>query len=160
MTFYFGTLLGNLNEIGFYDFFLPFILFTTLTYALFRKIKLFGEGSGLDAVFSMSIGFFIINYSSLGLYLSHLFSVAGIFIALLVAIILITATLGVDLPTYMAEQQGTAIALVVLIAVFVLLEAGLGTFLSNIDEIVIKVIILITVLVAMITVAAKITPPQ
>ncbi len=156
MTFYFGTLLGNLNEIGFYDFFLPFVLFTTLTYALFRKIKLFEEGAGLDAMFAISIGFFIINYSSLGLYLSHLFSVAGVFIALLVAIVLITATLGVDLPTYMAEQQATAIALVVLIAVFVLLESGLGNFLSHIDGIVIQVIILITVLIAMMTLLAKV----
>ncbi|MBW6462459.1 MAG: phosphoethanolamine transferase CptA [DPANN group archaeon] len=155
MTFYFSTLLGNLNEVGFYDFFLPFVLFTTLTYALFRKIKLFDEGVALDAMFAMSIGFFIINYSTLGIYLSHLFSVAGVFIALLVAIVLITATLGVDLPTYMSEQQGTAIALVVLIAVFVLLESDIGNFLGNIDGIIIKVIILITVLIAMMTLMAK-----
>ena len=52
MSYSIATFIGNLNELGFYEFVLPFVLFTTLTYALFRKIKLFGEGSGIDLMFS------------------------------------------------------------------------------------------------------------
>ena len=155
MSYSIATFIGNLNELGFYEFVLPFVLFTTLTYALFRKIKLFGEGSGIDLMFSTTIGFFVINYSSLGWYLSHLFSVSGVFIALLVAIILISATLGLDFPKYMAEQEGTALTLVVLVSVFILLEVGVGGFLTHIDSIVMKVILFITIVVAMFSVATK-----
>ncbi len=156
MAFHFSTLIGNLNEIGFYELFLPYVLFTTLTYALFRKVKLFDEGQGIDILFSMTIGFFVINYTSLGIFLSHLFSVASLFIAMSVVIVLVTASLGMNFPKYIAQRPATALMLMALAAVFILLEVRIDEFLPNIDSMTIKVIILVAVLIAVIALAAKI----
>jgi len=156
MAFHFSTLVGNLNEIGFYEFFLPYVLFTTLVYALFRKVKLFDEGQGIDILFSMTIGFFVINYTSLGIFLSHLFSVASLFIAMSVVIVLVSASLGMNFPEYIAQRPSTALMLMALAAVFILIEVRIDEFLPNIDSMTIKVIILVTVLIAVIALAAKI----
>ncbi len=156
MAFHFSTLIGNLNEIGFYELFLPYVLFTTLTYALFRKVKLFDEGQGIDVLFSMTIGFFVINYTSLGVFLSHLFSVASLFIAMSVVIVLVTASLGMNFPKYIAQRPGTALMLMALAAVFILLEVRVDRLLPNIDSITINIVIFVTVFIAVIALAAKI----
>ena len=156
MTFHFSTLIGNLNEIGFYELFLPYVLFTTLVYALFRKVKLFDEGQTIDILFSMTIGFFVINYTSLGVFLSHLFAVASLFIAMSVVIVLVTASLGMNFPEYIAGRPGTALMLMVLAAIFILLEVRIDKLLPNIDSMTINVVIFVTVFIAVIALAAKI----
>lgn len=156
MAFHFSTLIGNLNEIGFYELFLPYVLFTTLTYSLFRKVKLFDEGKAIDILFSMTIGFFVINYTSLGVFMSHLFSVASLFIAIGVVIVLVTATLGMNFPEYISERPGTALMLMALAAIFILLEVRMDNLLQNVDSMTINVIILVAVLIAVISLASKI----
>ncbi|MCK5289655.1 MAG: hypothetical protein KAJ56_01810, partial [Candidatus Aenigmarchaeota archaeon] len=134
----------------------PYVLFTTLVYALFRKVKLFDEGQAIDILFSMTIGFFVINYTSLGIFLSHLFSVASLFIAMSVVIVLVTASLGMNFPEYIAQRPGTALMLMVLAATFILIEVGIDDFLPNVDSMTIKIILLVTVLIAAVSLASKI----
>ncbi len=146
-AFNFEMIIGNLNEIGFYDFLLPFIFFTTLIYALTSKINLFDEGREIDTIMSVAIGFFIVNYTSLGTFLAHLFSVSGAFIALGLVLILISATLGVDLPGYVNKAPAIAVMLAVVVGLFVLLETGFDQFLGNIDSVVFNVILLLLIIV-------------
>ncbi|MEA3229684.1 MAG: hypothetical protein U9P44_02105 [archaeon] len=152
----FSVIVGNLNDIGFYELFLPYVLFTTLVYALFRKIKLFEEGQMIDTLLSMTVGFFVINYTSLGPYLCHLFTVSSVFIALALMIILITATLGVDLPKYMAEHEGTAIMLAALISIFLILETKMASFVKHMDPMLFKIIMFLAISITFVAMAARI----
>ena len=85
-------LIGNMNTIGFYDFFLPFILFVAIIFGLLQKNKVFGETDtkGIDGVVAMSVSFFVINYTAIGLYFSTLFAIGATIIgAILVGIIIL-----------------------------------------------------------------------
>lgn len=53
----FEKVVQKLIEIGVYDYLLPFILVTALTYALLRKIKVLGESAFVNGVVALSIGF-------------------------------------------------------------------------------------------------------
>ena len=92
-------LIGNLNTLGFYDFFLPFLLFVAIIFGILQKNKIFGESDtkAIDGVVAMCISFFVINYTPIGLYFSMLFAIgATIMGAILVGIILL-GMMGIDM---------------------------------------------------------------
>lgn len=49
----------RLSELGFYNFFLPFILFTTLFYAVLRKTQVLGESPLIHGIISVAVGLFV-----------------------------------------------------------------------------------------------------
>ncbi len=49
----------RLSELGFYDFLLPFILLTTVLFAVLRKTQLLGESPIIQGIISVSVGLFI-----------------------------------------------------------------------------------------------------
>jgi len=49
----------RLLELGFYEFLLPFILFTTILYAVLRKTQILGDSVVIHAIVSVSVGLFI-----------------------------------------------------------------------------------------------------
>ena len=62
MANFFELVVQKLSELGFYNFFFPFVLSAVLFYALLRRSKLFGEmreGQILAAIVSLSVAFLI-----------------------------------------------------------------------------------------------------
>ncbi len=55
----FQNVVQRLIDLGFYEFFLPFILVAAITYAVLRKTKLLGESSFLNGIISLSLALFI-----------------------------------------------------------------------------------------------------
>ena len=101
-------LVGNLNTLGFYDFFLPFILFVAIIFGLLQKNKVFGEKDtkAIDGIVAMSVSFFVINYTPIGLYFSMLFAIgASIIGAILVGVILL-GMLGIDMGKFFNSGEG------------------------------------------------------
>lgn len=49
----------RLIEVGFYNFLLPFILFTTVLYAVLRKTQMLGDSPVIQGIISVTIGLFI-----------------------------------------------------------------------------------------------------
>ncbi len=98
-------LLGNLQEIGFYDLLLPWALFFAITYGVltvsgpFSTKKKGNEQNkyvdkSIPAIISMAVAFFAVNYIPydmlFGEYLARMFGMGGTVIAgLLIAIILL-----------------------------------------------------------------------
>lgn len=89
-------LLGNLNQLGFFDLILPWTLFFAITYGLLSKINLFGDKNGdkINLVIAIVLAFFGVNYTTIGvdvgLFLTKLFGTGGLFLSvvLLAAILL------------------------------------------------------------------------
>lgn len=104
-------LIGNLNTLGFYDFFLPFLLFVAIIFGLLQKNKVFGESDtkAIDGVVAMCVSFFVINYTPIGLYFSMLFAIgATIMGAILVGVILL-GMVGVDIGKFFNSGEGGAL---------------------------------------------------
>ncbi len=55
----FQVAVERLVEIGFYNFLLPFILFTTVLYAVLRKTKVLGESVVIHGIISVVAGMFV-----------------------------------------------------------------------------------------------------
>lgn len=56
----FETFVRDLQDIGFYNYFLPFILIFAITYALLENSKILGEKKNVNVVISMAIGLILI----------------------------------------------------------------------------------------------------
>ena len=58
----FDIVVSKLVELGFYDFFFPFLILTVITFALLRKSRILGEGVAINAVISLAIGMMILGF--------------------------------------------------------------------------------------------------
>lgn len=59
----FGEMVANLQERGFYQFVLPFLLIFVLSYAAFNRLKLFPEDQqSMSALLALVIAFFSTGY--------------------------------------------------------------------------------------------------
>ena len=126
-------LVGNLNMLGFYDFFLPFILFVAIIFGLLQKNKVFGEENtkSIDGIVAMCVSFFVINYTPIGLYFSMLFAIgASIIGAILVGVILL-GMFGINMGAFFNDKKGIpnskatpAIAGVLLVVIALFLYAS------------------------------------
>ena len=100
---YYGTstvarqILGNLHQIGFYDFILPWLFAFALVYGILVMSNLFGGNRTIYAILAMVVAFFVANYTPYGTTLSLFFStlfgqggfvLAGILVTLMFLVIL------------------------------------------------------------------------
>lgn len=56
----FTTFIQDLQDIGFYNYFLPFVLIFAITFALLENSKILGEKKNVNVIISMVIGFILI----------------------------------------------------------------------------------------------------
>ncbi|MCK5594243.1 MAG: hypothetical protein KAI18_03305 [Candidatus Aenigmarchaeota archaeon] len=111
-------LIGNMNTMGFYDFLLPFVLFVAIIFGLLQKNKVFGdkETRGIDGVVAMSVSFFVINYTSIGLYFSTLFAIGATIIGAVLVGIIILGMVGIDLGGLLNGDDGKKMKLPIVAA--------------------------------------------
>ncbi|MBW6462458.1 MAG: hypothetical protein K0B07_05435 [DPANN group archaeon] len=112
------VLIGNMNTIGFYDFFLPFILFVAIIFGLLQKNKVFGETDtkGIDGVVAMSVSFFVINYTAIGLYFSTLFAIGATIIGAILVGVIILGMVGIDIGGLLDEENNKKMRLPIVAA--------------------------------------------
>jgi hypothetical protein len=94
--------LGNLNNLDFFNILLPFVLFLAITYGLLSKVNLFGgKGDKINAVISIAIAFFAVNYTTqgarIGEYLTKLFGSGSLAIATILLFIIALQLFGIKL---------------------------------------------------------------
>lgn len=58
----FALFLERLKEFGFFNFLLPWLIFTAVFYALLKKSKLFGESTLINGTIALAISFFIMYF--------------------------------------------------------------------------------------------------
>lgn len=87
--FGFQDLLIQLQNMGFFDYILPFLLIFALSYAILTKIKVLGESRGASLIIAIAIGLLSIQYVTVSTFFREIFSNFSIAVAvLLVAMIL------------------------------------------------------------------------
>ena len=60
----FATFIQNLQDLGVYNYFLPFILVFAITYALLEKSEILGDKKNVNVVISMVVGLILIAQQS------------------------------------------------------------------------------------------------
>ena len=129
----FTPLLGNLNDLGFYKFVLPWLFTLAVVYGVLLKVKIFDEKQqALNGVIAIAAAFFLVNYTPAGfaldIFFTQLFGVGvliltGIFVMLL--ILGLVGLKGEDI--FKAENikgGGIAILLLIVFVIFLLFTIG------------------------------------
>jgi len=144
MANFFELVVQKLSELGFYDFFFPFVLSSVLFYALLRRSKLFGEmreGQILAAIVSLSVAFLIFGYPVLvgftfGTELSAFFTQLSIIGLLFILALIFASMFYPDFPKMLTEKLASPnkVYMFIGIAFLLLVTSGLvGVFTQTID---------------------------
>jgi len=127
-----NLLLGNLVEIGFFDLLLPWMLFFTLLYVVFRKTNLFVEESQ-NITISLVISLFIINFTTFGLsfalFLTKSFGYMAIGIVFVLIAWIFCGMLGVDTISIVRNNSTVFFAIGVFLAFIVSIKI-FGSYIS------------------------------
>ncbi|MCJ7450587.1 MAG: hypothetical protein MUP58_02495 [Candidatus Nanohaloarchaeota archaeon QJJ-9] len=139
----FETLIQNLQSIGFFDYFLPYIFMLAVTYGVLSKIEVFDDNQ-VDATVSIVVSFMTILgiYQFVGAtFFPKFFGMLAIFVVIILGLAILAGMFGVDISevtnnsaTSKKATLGVAAAIlaVALILVFIFFPigevAGVGGF--------------------------------
>ena len=119
------SMMGNLNHVGAFDIFLPWLLFLAIIYALLSKHEVFGTEVSVQGVISILLSFFIVNYALPPYFLTNLFGIMGMFVAGGVVLIILLGMAGIKLGDLFGEGNKTVLALAIAV-ITVLIFIGVG----------------------------------
>jgi len=74
------VLIGNLGSMGFFDFMLPFFLFTAIVYGILTKEGWISSEVTVNGTIAILFSFSLLNYTPLGNYFSTLFGMGAMLI--------------------------------------------------------------------------------
>ncbi len=150
MAIGFEVLIGNLNTLGFYDFFFPFIFFLAVIYGLLQKSVPFSKETGINATISLVVSFFIVNYTPIGIFMANFFANSGALIALAVMIIIFAQIMGVNLQEVVQGNPRGALLIVAFFGIILFVASGGLYFFNNAMNIRGAMIFLVFALVALV----------
>jgi len=152
----FTPLLGNLNQLGFYNFVLPWLFTLALVYGILMKVKIFDEKQqALNGIIAIVAAFFLVNYTPAGFALDTFFTqLFGVGILILTGIFVVLLLMGLvglkGEDIFKAENikgGGLAIILLMIFVIFLLFTIG-GIQISSDQLTMIAVMIFMVVAVA------------
>ncbi len=119
------SMMGNLNHVGAFDIFMPWLLFLAIIYAIISKHEVFGTEVSVQGVISILLSFFMVNYALPPYFLTNLFGIMGMFVAGGVVLIILLGMAGIKFGDLFGEDNKTVLALAIAI-VAVLIFIGVG----------------------------------
>lgn len=134
----FQQVVQRLIDLGFYEFFLPFILVAAISYAVLRKTKVLGESATINGIISMALAFFIFGLPvlsgvSLVKPLTSFFGSIWVVMLILVGGMLIASFFVPDLTSRLVETMkgGGMIWWMIVIALVIGIISGLFGFITR-----------------------------
>ena len=153
----FTILVGNLKQLGFFGFFLPFLLMFAVSYGLLLKSKVLGENPKIIGVVSLLLGFFVIGFGGpmMGGFFVNLFGLAAIILGGILVIVLLIGMTGGDISKIAENKIVTAIVVGIGILLFVsAIEGATGARLIS-NEFVATILVMIIMGISVMFIAGK-----
>ena len=148
----FTPLIGNLNQIGFYKFVLPWLFTLAVVYGVLLKVKVFEESQkSLNGILAIVAAFFVVNYTPVGFALDSFFTqVFGVGILILTGIFVVLLLMGLvglkGQDIFKAENiKGGGLAIILLIAFIIFLFFSIGGVKISADQLTIIAVMIFIV---------------
>ena len=86
----FGNLFANLQQSGFFDYVLPFLLIFAIVHAILSKANIFGNNRAISAIISLSVSLMALQFQIVPRFFEQVFPQLGIgLVVILLAVILL-----------------------------------------------------------------------
>jgi hypothetical protein len=161
----FTILITNLNELGFYNFVLPFLFVFAVVYGLLAKAGMFGgANTRISALLGLIVAFFAVGYYGppMAGFFSSLFGSATIFLAAILVIVLFLAMAGFrtpDILTAVVGRGGSIVAILILVVVgIILFMTATGTVITGIaleEGAIAAIFVVVVIIIAMLFVVGE-----
>ena len=153
-----GNLLFNLEQLGFFDFALPFLIIFAMVFGIISRTKLFGDNKAIGAIIAISVGLMALQFGFVSLFFSELFPRFGIGLSILL-VIMILLGLFIDpdekWPNYVMLGIGSIIIVAILIQSFGGTGSYFGYSLQNNWPSIIAIVVLGAAVIAVIAGSGK-----
>ncbi len=119
----FNSFMANLNNMGFYDFVFPWILFLLIFYGIVVKAPFLPDNkkNQISIIIASILSLFTVNFVPMGGFLAKLFGATGIYIAGILVVILFLGMGGWKLDSFNKYAVG---GVLILLAILVLAGSG------------------------------------
>jgi Na+-transporting methylmalonyl-CoA/oxaloacetate decarboxylase gamma subunit len=172
----FINFLTRLHEFGFFNFFVPWLIFTAVFYALLKKSKLFGESDLINGTVALAVSFFIMYFPimsgiELAPILSRFVMQSAVFFLIFIFAYIGASVLYPDLTALMKEKMTSRAWLMIFVVLMILIfitsgmldvfvkgfvEAGVATEEQKDIYTIVTALILLAVLLLIATAVAQI----
>jgi len=125
----FGTLVSNLNAMGFYGFVLPWLLVFALVYGILIGSKIFGDDKKAPGLIAIVIAFFVTAYSGIGSFFITLSGFGAMLFAALLIVVMFFALVGFKMEYMKAAFEGkwTWVIFLAVLGIIVFFVVGGGS---------------------------------
>ena len=86
----FGNMFASLQQSGFFDYVLPFLLIFAIVFAVLSKAKIFGDNKAISAIISLAVSLMSLQFRLVSTFFEQIFPQLGIgLVIILLAVILL-----------------------------------------------------------------------
>ncbi len=148
------SVLDNLAQLGFYDFFMPFVLILAVVFGILQNKKTISEEVSVNGAIAIAIAF-LATYTLRGVFFTQIFGIAGTIIAAIVILIIFLALFGVKPEEVFGGDTKyiAGIGAVIIVAIAYMLASGTTASISS--ETVMTIIVLLVTFGAVYLIAKK-----
>lgn len=138
----FAPIIQQLQNLGFFGFFFPWIITLAIFYAILKKSKILGDSAVLNGAIALAIAFLVGGFSvmtggSLGISFTNLFTQTTTMLLFLIVAFIAASMFYPDLPKMLAAQftHRTTLWAMLALGVTLLLTSGLiGVFFNQLTS--------------------------
>ena len=102
----FGTLVQNLNALGFYGFVLPWLLIFAVVYGILVAGKIFGGDKKIAGLIALVIAFFVTAYTGIGSFFIGMSGLGAMLFGSLLIVVMFFALLGFQIENFKDVFKG------------------------------------------------------
>ena len=85
-----GNILSNLEQLGFFDYLLPFLIIFAIVFGILSKTNIFGDNNkSINAIIAIAVGLMALQFGLVSVFFSELFPRFGIGLSILLVIMII-----------------------------------------------------------------------
>ena len=160
LFFQFGTLLDIVfqwEQIGVFDFILPFLLIFAIVYGVLSGIKIFGDNKSVNIIIAVVLGLLAIRFDFFSIFLSEISPRLGVGIVILMTLLILvglfTPEKGRGIVLWIVMGVGALIFIIILAQIGGIFGFGYGGYGNN--QLIAYVVLAILIIGVIIAVAAS-----
>ena len=117
MVFNIQELFFYFEEIGVFDFLLPFLLVFAVVFGVLQFTKMFGEDKGVKAIIAIVIGILAVRYVDFTAYYGEIFPRLGVGLSILLALLLLVGMFVTDKSKALMMWIFTIVGIIIFVTV-------------------------------------------